>query len=222
MTVTFNAFEVFEIAEQIERNGTDFYIRAAELFDDPKTREMFLRLAEWERQHEQTFARMKEQLSEKDRQQIALESEDFLPDPRVMAGLAVFGIRSDPAKELHGKQNRTEERLEHKYPVMFSEDFEQDIHHGLMLDISSGGMAFTCRGESACVEKGQQLTVQFSLPRDEGGGGLMNLKRMATVCWIDKSEGPVWKVGVQFDKPLTMKPCEQIGTMDAVSTPAPQ
>ena len=25
-----------------------------------------------------------------------------------MAGLAVFGIRSDPARELHGRQNRTD------------------------------------------------------------------------------------------------------------------
>jgi rubrerythrin len=108
MTVTFNAFEVFEIAEQIERNGTDFYIRAAELFDDPKISEMFLRLAEWERQHEQTFARMKEELSEKDRQQSSLRSDDLLPEPRVMAGMAVFGIRSKPAEELRGRQEKTD------------------------------------------------------------------------------------------------------------------
>ena len=108
MTVTFNAFEVFEIAEQIEQNGTNFYIRAAELFDDFKIREMFLRLAEWERQHEITFNRMKEQLLEKDRQESSSNADDLLPDPRVMAGLAVFGIRSDPAKELHGRQSRTD------------------------------------------------------------------------------------------------------------------
>ena len=106
MTVTFNAFEVFEIAEQIEQNGTNFYIRAAELFDDPKTREMFLRLAEWERQHELTFAQMKQQLSEQDRQQSTPEPDDLLPDPRVMAGMAVFGIRSEPAEELRGRQSR--------------------------------------------------------------------------------------------------------------------
>lgn len=108
MTVTFNALEIFEIAEQIERNGTNFYIRAAELFDDPETSRMFLRLAEWEKQHEQVFAQMKQQLSEKDQQQRAPEPDDLLPDPRVMAGLAVFGIRSDPEKELHGRQNKTD------------------------------------------------------------------------------------------------------------------
>lgn len=108
MTVTFNALEVFEIAEQIERNGTNFYIRAAELFDDPNTRDLFLRLAEWEREHERTFAQMKQQLSEKDQQASTSKPEDFLPDPRVMAGLAVFGIRSNPTNELHGRQNRTD------------------------------------------------------------------------------------------------------------------
>lgn len=108
MTVTFNAFEVFEIAEQIERNGINFYIRAAELFDDPNTSEMFLRLAEWEKEHERLFARMKQQLSEQSRQASTSEPDDLLPDPRVMAGLAVFGIRSDPAEELRGRQDKTD------------------------------------------------------------------------------------------------------------------
>ena len=108
MTVTFNALEVFEIAEQIERNGTDFYIRAAELFDDPKISEIFLRLAEWEKQHEQTFAKMKQELSEKDRQKSVSEPDDLLPEPRVMAGMAVFGIRSKPAEELRGRQEKTD------------------------------------------------------------------------------------------------------------------
>lgn len=108
MNVTFNAFEVFEIAEQIERNGINFYIRAAELFDDPNTSEMFLRLAEWEKEHERLFARMKQQLSEQSRQASTSEPDDLLPDPRVMAGLAVFGIRADPADELRGRQDKTD------------------------------------------------------------------------------------------------------------------
>jgi len=108
MNVTFNAFEVFEIAEQIERNGTNFYIRAAELFNDPDICQMFLRLAELEKEHELTFAQMKQQLSEQSRHAGTSESEDLLPDPRVMAGLAVFGIRSDPAEELRGRQEKTD------------------------------------------------------------------------------------------------------------------
>jgi len=108
MNVTFNAFEVFEIAEQIERNGTNFYIRAAELFDDPDICQMFLRLAEWEKEHELTFARMKQRLPEQSLQASTSEADDLLPDPRVMAGLAVFGIRSEPAEVLRGRQEKTD------------------------------------------------------------------------------------------------------------------
>ena len=107
MTVTLNALDVFEIAEQIERNGADFYIRAAELFEDPDICQMFLRLAEWEKQHKQTFALMKKRLSERSPQQSTPEADD-LPDPRVMAGLAVFGIRSNPAEELRGRLEKTD------------------------------------------------------------------------------------------------------------------
>jgi len=108
MNVTFNAFEVFEIAEQIERNGTNFYIRAAELFDDPDICQMFLRLAESEKEHELTFARMKQQLPEQSLQASTSEADDLLPDPRIMAGLAVFGIRSEPAEVLRGRQEKTD------------------------------------------------------------------------------------------------------------------
>ena len=34
MDIEFNAFEAFEIAERIERNGAKFYSKAAELFDE--------------------------------------------------------------------------------------------------------------------------------------------------------------------------------------------
>jgi rubrerythrin len=106
MNVNFNAFEVFEIAEQIERNGTYFYLKAAELFDEPKTCQTFLNLAEWEKEHERTFALMRQQLPEQNRH--TPKPDDLLPDPRVMAGMAVFGIRSDPAEELQGKQNESD------------------------------------------------------------------------------------------------------------------
>ena len=64
MTRAFNAFEVFEIAEQIERNGAAFYRKAAGLFDQPQLVRMFLDLARWEAKHEEVFASMRRQLSE--------------------------------------------------------------------------------------------------------------------------------------------------------------
>ena len=108
MTVTFNTSEVLEIAEQIERNGGMFYRRAAAIFDEPEICEMLLRLAEWEAKHERVFARMRQQLSPPDREPKAPADEELLPDPKVMAGLAVFGIRPDPAGELSDKEDEAD------------------------------------------------------------------------------------------------------------------
>lgn len=106
MTVTFNAFEVLEIAEQIERNGTRFYRKAAEIFGKSNICKMFLRLADWEAKHEKIFIRMRKQLAEHSHEPRTFRSEETLPEPKVMAGLAVFGIRPDPADELSGKEGK--------------------------------------------------------------------------------------------------------------------
>jgi rubrerythrin len=106
MAVKFNAFEIFEIAEKIERNGAKFYRRAAELFDDSRTRNMFLQLAGWEITHEQVFAEMRKELSEQGPELRTFEPEnDVVFDAQSMAGLAVFGNRMDPSHELTGKES---------------------------------------------------------------------------------------------------------------------
>ncbi len=109
MVVEFNAFEIFEIAEKIERNGAKFYRRAAELFDDPRAHNMFLQLVEWETAHEQFFAGMRKELSEQGPEMRTFKPEnDVVFDAQSMAGLAVFGNRMDPSAELTGKESITD------------------------------------------------------------------------------------------------------------------
>jgi rubrerythrin len=108
MTVTFNAVEVFEIAGQIERNGAKFYRKAAAIFDDPEIGKMFLRLAEWETEHEKTFADMRKQVLGSHTASMSFRPQETLPDPKVMAALAVFGIRAEPTEELNGKESRAD------------------------------------------------------------------------------------------------------------------
>ena len=109
MGVEFNAFEVFEIAEKIERNGAKFYRRAAELFDDSRTHNMFLQLAEWETVHEQVFADMRKELSAQGPELRTFKPEnDVVFDAQSMAGLAVFGNRMEPSEELTGKESITD------------------------------------------------------------------------------------------------------------------
>jgi len=62
MTVNFMAFEIFEIAEQIERNGAKFYRDAATAAKDKSMQRFFLQLAEMEDNHERIFVDMRKSL----------------------------------------------------------------------------------------------------------------------------------------------------------------
>ncbi|UCC97131.1 MAG: ferritin family protein [Phycisphaerales bacterium] len=99
MGMPFSADEVLEMAEQIERNGSTFYRKAAEKY--PALRTLLLELAAMEDKHEQTFARMRTELSGRE-----VEAPVFDPDDeaqmylRVMANGHVFNLRADPAEKL--------------------------------------------------------------------------------------------------------------------------
>ena len=63
MSIDFNADEVFEIAEQIERNGAKFYRTTAEKIVDEDKRKLLLNLAKMEDEHEQTFKQLRSELT---------------------------------------------------------------------------------------------------------------------------------------------------------------
>lgn len=64
MSYDFNADDVFEMAEQIERNGAVFYRNAAAGITDQDAKQFLLDLAAMEDEHEKTFANMRKRLSE--------------------------------------------------------------------------------------------------------------------------------------------------------------
>jgi len=108
MSRKFNAIEVFEIAEQIERNGAVFYRRAAELFKDSDVGELFGKLADWEVEHEAVLADMRKELSAAPPELSAFDPEELPLDAKSMAGLASFGLHSDPSRELTGCKTRAD------------------------------------------------------------------------------------------------------------------
>ena len=75
MGYDFNADDVMEIAEQLEKNGAKFYRKAAENSDDPANREFLLELAEMEDQHEKTFKAMRAELSQKEKQSTVFDPD---------------------------------------------------------------------------------------------------------------------------------------------------
>ena len=75
MSYDFNADDVFEMAEQMERNGQKFYKTAAQGVTDPSHKKMLLELAAMEVEHEKTFNVMRRDLTGSEK-----ESTVFDPD----------------------------------------------------------------------------------------------------------------------------------------------
>jgi rubrerythrin len=109
MGVTFNADEVLAMAEQIERNGWRFYLRAGEIATDAATARLLGNLAEWERGHEDLFASMRAELTEEEKKSTAFdpdgETELYL---RAMADAHVFNAREGPESLLTGDESAAE------------------------------------------------------------------------------------------------------------------
>jgi rubrerythrin len=92
MSINFNADEILRMAEQIERNGRDFYSRAATRAAESRTAQLLLGLAAMEVEHE----KRKATVSDPDDQASA-----YL---RAWADGHVFDVRSNPADKLTGKE----------------------------------------------------------------------------------------------------------------------
>jgi len=92
MSYDFNADEIFEMAEQIERNGEEFYRKIAESISDTQVSQFFLDLAAMETKHEKVFASMRADLSDQDRKLTVFDPEgEAALYLRALADLQVFG-----------------------------------------------------------------------------------------------------------------------------------
>jgi len=91
MSYNFNADEIFEIAEQIERNGANFYRTAAENITDGNKKKLLMHLAEMEDDHEKTFKTLRDELSENEKTMTTFDPEDETADYlRLLADTRVF------------------------------------------------------------------------------------------------------------------------------------
>jgi len=99
MSITFNADEIFEMAEEIERNGAKFYRTAAKYAVDKKIKQLLLDLATMEDGHLSTFQDMRKQLSPR-------EKEQFVFDPDNQAAMYLKVVADGHGAE--GKKSLTE------------------------------------------------------------------------------------------------------------------
>ena len=105
---------------------------------------------------------------------------------------------------------RQEKRLEYRWPVWFSEDFAQAMSQGLMVDISSGGIAFDCPADGMPPQAEQHLTVRFSIPRFQGDDptATVSITRTGRICRVEQTESDSYRVAIEFDTPLALRPSE--------------
>ncbi len=107
METRFNIFEILQIAEQVEHKGAKFFLKTAELFDDPALRDIYYRLATWKAKHEKIWARMRKRFSEKTGEFGTFDPDNYvLSNPQVMSGLTWFGTRQEGVHRLTGRENK--------------------------------------------------------------------------------------------------------------------
>ncbi|MFH1371935.1 MAG: ferritin family protein [Planctomycetota bacterium] len=76
MAITFNADEIFEMAEKIERNAAGFYREAAKRTSDKAAQKLFVNLAAMEDNHSQIFQEMRTQLGPGEKVQEIFDPEN--------------------------------------------------------------------------------------------------------------------------------------------------
>lgn len=76
MSYDFNADEMFEIAEQLERNGANFYRNAADGISDPASKAFLIKLAVMEDEHGKTFHALRATLTDKEKASTVFDPQD--------------------------------------------------------------------------------------------------------------------------------------------------
>ncbi|MFC1551367.1 rubrerythrin [Candidatus Latescibacterota bacterium] len=110
MGISFNADEIFEMAEQIERNGAKFYrIAAEQQADDEEARKMLLNLAVMEDEHEKTFAEIRAAIITGPPIVEVYDPEDLAAlYLQAIANGRVFDIKKDPSEILSERKSLEE------------------------------------------------------------------------------------------------------------------
>jgi rubrerythrin len=107
METRFSVFEILQIAEQVEHKGAKFFLKTAELFDDPELRDIYYRLAGWKAKHEKIWARMRKRFSDKTGEFGTFDPDNYvLSNPAVMSGLTWSGTNQEGNVRLTGRENR--------------------------------------------------------------------------------------------------------------------
>jgi len=110
MDFTFNLCEIFDMAETIERKGSEFYRKATETFRDSDTHGVLLQLADKVANHAIVFAAIRKSFSERECLPTVFDPDDeqalYL---QAMADHRICGIKNkNLCRELTSKESKEE------------------------------------------------------------------------------------------------------------------
>jgi rubrerythrin len=105
VSITFNADEIFEMAEQIERNGASFYREAASKTKDAPTKKFLTDLGTMEDGHLAIFQVMRKELGKADKEPVTFDPDNqaaaYL---QAMADAKGYEGKISPGLKLSGRE----------------------------------------------------------------------------------------------------------------------
>jgi len=110
-------------------------------------------------------------------------------------------------------RSRSEQRAPYRWPLWFCTLDAQETYSGLMVDVSSGGLAFLCAGDGHPLEIGERLSLRFNIPRHDDRDepeGTVCVMRTGRICSKEPAKQGLRRIGVQFDAPLSFAPADEL------------
>jgi rubrerythrin len=107
MDTQFNAFEILQIAEEVESKAARFYLLAAGRFADEDRRRLCCDLVEWRAEHRDAWRRLRRQYSERNGEFGCFDPNNYvLSNPQTMAGLTGFGTARHGYSRITGHETK--------------------------------------------------------------------------------------------------------------------
>ncbi|MDD5459279.1 MAG: ferritin family protein [Phycisphaerae bacterium] len=107
--ITFNADEIFEMAEEVERIAGEFYREAAQKTKDENIRDLLVNMSKMEDEHRSIFHDMRKHLTEHEKAETVYDPEDqAMQYLQTMADAHGYEGKINPGEKLSGKESPRE------------------------------------------------------------------------------------------------------------------
>jgi rubrerythrin len=109
METKFNVDQVLQIAERIQHNGANFYLKISVLFYDEERNRLCLELAGWRAKQSKSLEEYRKRYMNKHGKPVVFGYGDYIMShPSEMADLAVFAHEHYHTKEITGQESLEE------------------------------------------------------------------------------------------------------------------